>query len=162
MHVGRLSATALSGFRTTALSSQNPHNGTSVGPCTCPFCSWSAGRSATSKLSSSPRRPRTVSKGMQTVTEMNFDDWWNVDPQLEARAMVFRTYRQTKPYFAAWIGAVVQTGRSRAIMKFFEREMILLHSHIRLGPRTWLIKKPTNTKKTWCTRDLSSSNNCSA
>ena len=123
MHVGRLSATALSGFRTTALSSQNPHNGTSVGPCTCPFCSWSAGRSATSKLSSSPRRPRTVSKGMQTVTEMNFDDWWNVDPQLEARAMVFRTYRQTKPYFAAWVGAVVQTGRSRAIMKNFLQQL---------------------------------------
>jgi len=60
---------------------------------------------------------------MQTVTEMNFDDWWNVDPLLETRAMVFRTYRQTKPYFSAWVAAVVQTGRSRGIMKKFLQQL---------------------------------------
>jgi hypothetical protein len=61
---------------------------------------------------------------MQTVTEMNIDGWWDADqPALESRAMVFRTYRQTKPFFAAWVGAVVQVGRSRSIMKKFLQQM---------------------------------------
>ena len=74
-------------------------------------------------MSGSRRKARTVSSGMQTVTEMNFDGWWEVDPILESRAMVFRTYRQTKPFFAAWVGVVAQVGRSRDIMKKFLRQL---------------------------------------
>jgi hypothetical protein len=68
-------------------------------------------------------RPRTVSSGVQTVPQMNFDGWWEVDPQLEARAMVFRTYRQTKPFFAGWVSVVVRVGKSRAVMKSFFQQL---------------------------------------
>lgn len=74
-------------------------------------------------MGGSRRKARTVSSGMQTVTEMNFDGWWEVDPILESRAMVFRTYRQTKPFFAAWVGVVAQVGRSRNIMKKFLQQL---------------------------------------
>jgi hypothetical protein len=57
------------------------------------------------------------------MSVMNFDGWWEVDPALESRAMVFRTYRQTKPFFAAWVGAVAQVGRSRDIMRKFLQQL---------------------------------------
>ena len=129
MRTSRLSATEIplsaTALDRTALSSHNLHNGTAVVPCACPFCSWGASRGfAVSKLLSTTRRKAaTISSGMQTVTEMNFDGWWEVDPLLESRAMVFRTYRQTKPYFAAWVCAVVQVARSRDIMRKFLQQL---------------------------------------
>jgi hypothetical protein len=118
---GRFSSTE-SGLWASAASTgtHNTHVASAGKPCMCPFCAWNIGGS---KLISASRRPRTVSSGMQTMTQMNFDDWWEVDPQLEARAMVFRTYRQTKPFFRSWFGVVVQVGRSRAIMKKFFQQL---------------------------------------
>ena len=129
MRAGRLSATELP-LRVTApcFAVPSPHilHSSAPGmPCACAFCSWSADRGvAVSRLLGVTRRKaQTVSSGMQTVTEMNFDGWWEVDPLLENRALVFRTYRQSKPFFCAWVGVVVQVGKSRGIMKKFLQQL---------------------------------------
>lgn len=128
MRSSHLGATQSSSW-SAAASAQVTHSFVSGKPCACPFCSWSLGQSASASSSrllatgTVTRRRRTVCSGTQTLPQTSFDDWWEVDPQLETRAMVFRTYRQTKPFFAAWRGVVAQVARSRQIMKKFFQQL---------------------------------------
>jgi hypothetical protein len=140
MRSSHLSATQSSSW-SAAASAQITHSFVSGKPCACPFCSWSLGQSASASSSrllatgSVGRRLRTVCSGTQTLPQISFDDWWEVDPLLETRAMVFRTYRQTKPCFAAWGGVVAQVARSRQIMKKFFQQ--LRHDSAALAFSRW-------------------------